>query len=88
VLPYKLENYQLAGSGILFLAADFKIPIAATENLAFSWDIEQFNLGFTFKNEIDFGLKLKLFFESRPELNIEKYNSARTESNLKFLRMT
>lgn len=88
VLPYKLENYQLAGSGILFLAADFKVPVAATENLAFSWDIELFNLGFTFKNEMDFGLKLKLFRESQLESNIEKYNRSRIQSNLKFLSIT
>ena len=88
VLPYKLENYQLAGSGILFLAADFKVPIAATKNLAFSWDIEEFKLGFLFEDSIDFGLKLKTFLGNSFVLNLENYNRNRVDANLKFLRIT
>ena len=88
VLPYKLENYQLAGSGILFLAADFKVPIAATKNLAFGWDIEVFNLGFLFEDAIDFSSKLKSFLVNSYDLNLEKYNSDRLNANLKFLQIT
>jgi hypothetical protein len=88
VLPYKLENYQLAGSGILFLAADFKVPIAATKNLAFSWDIEVFKLGFLFEDAIDFSLRLKSFIGNSVDLNLEQYNNNRIDANLKFLRIT
>jgi glycosyltransferase involved in cell wall biosynthesis len=88
VLPYKLENYQLAGSGILFLAADFKVPIAATKDLAFGWDIEVFNLGFLFEDAIDFSSKLKLFLDKSFDLNLEQYNFNRIDANLKFLRIT
>ena len=88
VLPYKLENYQLAGSGILFLAADFKVPIAATKNLAFGWDIEVFNLGFLFEDAIDFSSKLKSFLVNSYDLNLEQYNSDRLNANLKFLQIT
>jgi len=88
VLPYKLENYQLAGSGILFLAADFKVPIAATKNLAFSWDIEVFNLGFLFEDAIDFSLKLKSFLGNSFDLNLEHYNMNRIDATSKFLRIT
>jgi len=88
VLPYKLENYQLAGSGILFLAADFKVPIAATKNLAFSWDIEVFKLGFLFEDAIDFGPRLKSFLGNSVDSNLEQYNSNRIHANLKFLQIT
>ena len=88
VLPYKLENYQLAGSGILFLAADFKVPIAATKNLAFSWDIEVFNLGFLFEDANDFSSKIKSFLGNSFGLNLEHYNINRREANSKFLRTT
>ena len=87
VLPYKLENYQMAGSGVLFLAADFKVPIAATKNLAFSWDIEVFELGFLFEDAIDFSSKLKSFLGNSVDLNLEQYNNNRINANLKFLRI-
>jgi len=86
-LPYKPNSYQLAGSGILFLAADFKVPVAATKNLAFSWDIDKFKLGFLFEDCEDFRLSFQTFLNNSFDINIEMYNSSRVEANLKFLRI-
>ena len=87
VLPYRFHNYQLAGSGILFLAADYKVPVASTNNLAFCWDIERFKIGFTFEDESDFSFKLKYFSKSSLHSNFEHYNDSRNIANLKFLRI-
>lgn len=87
VLPYRFHNYQLAGSGILFLAADYKVPVASTNNLAFCWDIERFKIGFTFEDESDFSFKLKYFSKSSLQSNFEHYNDSRNVANLKFLRI-
>jgi glycosyltransferase involved in cell wall biosynthesis len=87
VLPYRFHNYQLAGSGILFLAADYKVPVASTNNLAFCWDIERFKIGFTFEDESDFSFKLKYFSKSSLHSNFEHYNDSRNVANLKFLRI-
>ena len=87
VLPYRFHNYQLAGSGILFLAADYKVPVASTNNLAFCWDIERFKIGFTFEDASDFSAKLKYFSTTSLNSNFEHYNDSRNVANLKFLRI-
>ena len=48
VMPYDSDQYKLAGSGILFLAADLSKPIFARAGVGFAWDIEEFKIGKTF----------------------------------------
>lgn len=87
VLPYRLENYKVAGSGILFLACDFRVPVAATEGLAFSWDIEQYQIGFTFIDAKEFCYKIRSFKSSNSQLQIDTYNKARNKANSAFLKL-
>lgn len=87
ILPYKLDTYKISGSGILFIACDYGVPLAATKNLAFTWDIEQFETGFSFANLSEFSSKIKLFNSSRYRSNISIYNEARVQSNLVFLNL-
>lgn len=87
VLPYRLENYKIAGSGILFLACDFRIPVAATKDLAFSWDIEQYQIGFSFNGAAEFSHKVLSLENSNLYSNIDIYNEARNQANLEFLRV-
>lgn len=85
VLPYRLENYKLAGSGILFIACDYSVPVSSFEKLAFTWDIETFNLGFSFKNEIDFLQKLQSLDLNKTYKAIKTYNQQRHKANCMFL---
>ena len=87
VLPYRLENYKIAGSGILFLACDFGIPIAATKDLAFSWDIEQYQIGFSFMDTIEFADKILNLDTVSLKSKIDIYNESRNQANREFLRM-
>ncbi len=87
VLPYRLENYKIAGSGILFLACDFRIPVATTEGLAFSWDIEQYQLGFTFIDATDFCYKIQFLDRFNLQSQIDIYNEARNKANSAFLKL-
>ena len=48
IMPYDADQYKLAGSGILFLAADLSKPIFARAGVGFAWDIEEFEIGKTF----------------------------------------
>ena len=88
VLPYRLENYKIAGSGILFLACDFRIPVATTAGLAFSWDIEQYQLGFTFTDATDFCNRVKFLDRLNLHSQIDIYNEARNKANSAFLKLT
>lgn len=85
VLPYRLENYKIAGSGILFLASDFGVPVAATKNLAFTWDIDQYQLGFSFIDAAEFGQRILSLKHSNYDSKINVYNEARNNANTKFL---
>jgi len=87
VLPYRLENYKIAGSGILFLACDFRVPVATTKGLAFSWDIEQYQLGFTFIDAAEFCYKVQTFESLDSQLQIDIYNEARNKANSAFLKL-
>jgi len=87
VLPYYTETYRLAGSGILFISADYSIPIASSTNLGFNWDIESFNLGFTFSSPEDFANKLLRFKKSEFSENFKQYNLYRAQATKKFLKL-
>jgi hypothetical protein len=87
ILPYRKTTYQLAGSGILFLAADFNIPIASYKDLAFNWDIEFFNLGFTFSNLDELISQLSKFNKSDFLKNFKIYNARRNDATKYFLKI-
>jgi hypothetical protein len=49
LLPNDLDQYKFAGSGIMFIAADLRIPVISHALLACSWDIETFHIGGTYR---------------------------------------
>lgn len=73
VLPYNTENYKLAGSGLLFTAADLNIPTLTKKGVAFEWDINEYSLGFTYDNSQDFISKIKLFIDHTINYGFESY---------------
>ena len=87
VLPYRLETYKIAGSGILFIACDYGVPLASTQDLALAWDIEHFKTGFLFTNASEFCSKIELLKHNQFRPNISTYNEARLQANLVFLNL-
>jgi hypothetical protein len=85
LLPYSVEAYKYAGSGILYLAADLVVPIFAQEKLAFAWDIGKFGIGETYSDYTDLAVKVKGFKKSDYVPKILKYNSERNIANNLFI---
>jgi hypothetical protein len=85
LLPYSVEAYKYAGSGILYLAADLIIPIFAQEELAFAWDIEKFGIGETYSDYTELAIKLKHFSKFNYIPKILKYNLERNLANNLFV---
>lgn len=85
ILPYNATDYQYAGSGILFIASDFKVPVATFHNLGFTWDIENFNQGIVFSTYQDLAKILKSFNPKIYNDWIYDYNISRNSANNSFL---
>jgi glycosyltransferase involved in cell wall biosynthesis len=85
ILPYSHEDYRLAGSGILFIASDFDVPVATYKNLGFAWDVENFNQGIVFESITDLCEKLISFNKNSFKPQIDAYNTERNLANTIFL---
>lgn len=85
VLPYNTEDYYLAGSGLLFDAADLHIPTITKKGVAFEWDITEYSLGFTYTNSEDFISIIKHFLSNENNFKFKKYNSDRNLAIAAFL---
>jgi hypothetical protein len=85
VLPYSTEDYYLAGSGLLFDAADLYIPTITKKGVAFEWDITEYSLGFTYNNSEDFVSNIKLLLINENNFKFKKYNSDRNLAIAAFL---
>jgi len=84
ILPYD-SSYSESGSGLLYIASDFRIPIATNYHVAFGWDVSKFKIGMVYKDFEDLSLNL-LSFSKRNYFNeIGYYNEQRNLVNLKFL---
>jgi hypothetical protein len=86
-LPYNQLAYEYAGSGIMFLAADLKVPIITNEKVAFAWDLETFGIGITYEKYKDAILNLKKTTKNSLKSQINSYNSARNSANSIFLNL-
>lgn len=85
VLPYNTEDYYLAGSGLLFDAADLHIPIITKKGVAFEWDITEYSLGLTYSNSEDFVLGIKHLLSTENNFKFKKYNYDRNLAIAAFL---
>lgn len=85
VLPYELDSYRFAGSGIMYQAANLGIPIFCTDGVGFDWDVKNFLIGSTFRT-LDELQSLIINFDSSSYFgNILKYNQARNLACSEFL---
>ena len=85
VLPYNIDNYKIAGSGLLFAAADLNVPTFAKKGVAFEWDINEYCIGSIFEDDVDFVVQIKEFLYQRKQYNFTDYNSDRYLSVVDFL---
>lgn len=85
ILPYNANEYKLAGSGLLFMAADLNIYIVASKGVAFEWDISEFAIGFTYDNVEEFVSKMINVPAVLNKENFKRYNQRRLESLYHFL---
>ena len=86
VLPYKIENYIVAGSGLLFTAADLHIPTLAKNGVAFSWDISNYNLGFLYTNTDEFVKSIERCIKKLDSFEFTRYNSDRNTHFANFMQ--
>ena len=86
ILPYFKEFYKFAGSAILFMAADYGIPIIAPQGLSFEWDILNFGIGYTYSSESDFVNCVENCKSQDFSSNFLAYNKKRSLLNIEFLQ--
>ena len=85
VLPYEVDSYRFAGSGIMYQAANIGIPIFCTEGVGFDWDVKNFGIGSTFRSPEELRY-LVTNFDSRAYFQrIVEYNQARNLACSEFL---
>lgn len=89
VLPYQLENYRSAGSGLLYQAADLGIPILASAGVGFEWDLLTFGIGDVFRNYEQLPSLISKYKIDYPQLlgAFDHYAQAREQSCKVFLRV-
>jgi hypothetical protein len=87
ILPYNVIDYQVAGSGLLFMAADYGVPVLATKGVAFEWDICEYSLGMVFQGLNEFNQKIRILMESKNVYDFQRYNSDRNSAIKEFLRI-
>jgi hypothetical protein len=85
ILPYNVYDYKIAGSGLLFAASDFNVPVIATKGVAFEWDINQYSLGYTYANINEFLDSIKKVKDKLGTYDFHQYNFARNKAIKTFL---
>ena len=85
VLPYEVDSYRFAGSGIMYQAANMGIPIFCTEGVGFDWDVKNFGIGSTFHSPEELRSLVTNFDSLSYYQKILEYNQARNLACSKFL---
>lgn len=84
VMPYRVNDYIIAGSGLLFIASDYSVPVLATKGVAFEWDILTYSLGSVYSSEQEFIDKLAEISNSKITFDFSRYNYDRNMAVKKF----
>lgn len=79
ILPYFVEEYRNAGSGLLFHAADFGVPVISMHGVGFDWDIQQYSLGVLCNSSEEIPNQVILLDCEQYRDSIDNYNLARNE---------
>lgn len=85
VLPYEVDSYRFAGSGIMYQAANIGIPIFCTEGVGFDWDVKNFGIGSTFRSLEELRSLVTNFDSLAYFQKIVEYNQARNLACSEFL---
>jgi glycosyltransferase involved in cell wall biosynthesis len=85
VLPYEVDSYRFAGSGIMYQAASIGIPIFCTEGVGFDWDVKNFGIGSTFRSPEELRSLVTNFDSLAYFQKIVEYNEARNLACSEFL---
>lgn len=85
VLPYEVDSYRFAGSGIMYQAANIGIPIFCTEGVGFDWDVKNFGIGSTFRSPEELRSLVTNFDSLAYFQKIVEYNQARNLACSEFL---
>lgn len=85
VLPYEVDSYRFAGSGIMYQAASIGIPIFCTEGVGFDWDVKHFGIGSTFRSPEELRSLVTNFDALAYYQKILEYNQARNLACSEFL---
>jgi glycosyltransferase involved in cell wall biosynthesis len=79
ILPYFIEEYRNAGSGLLFHAADFGVPVISMHGVGFDWDIQQYSLGTLCNSSEEIPNQVRVLDRKKYLDSIRNYNLARNE---------
>lgn len=85
VLPYFVEEYRFAGSGLLFHAADFGVPVISLLGVGFDWDIQEFSIGVLCNTYEEIPGLLQNLDRNTYRKSIVEYNLARNEATTELL---
>jgi glycosyltransferase involved in cell wall biosynthesis len=85
VLPYRVEEYKFAGSGLLFHAADFGVPVISMRGVGFEWDIQEFSIGVLCNTYEEIPGLLQSLDTNHYKKSISEYNLARNEATIDLL---
>ena len=84
-LPYERESYLNADSGILYEAADQKIPIFCGDDLGFSEEAFLNGIGFNLSGSESINALIIKALSEQTQFNIDEYNKKRSEALQEFL---
>ena len=85
VLPYFVDEYKFAGSGLLFHAADFGVPVISMHGVGFDWDIKHFSVGVLCYSFKEISHQIRDLDDKDYKNSITKYNFTRNEITTKLL---
>lgn len=85
VLPYYVEEYRFAGSGLLFHAADFGVPVISLLGVGFDWDIQEFSIGVLCDTYEEIPGLLQSLDRNTYSKSIIEYNLARNKATTELL---
>jgi len=87
VLPYDPGSYRLAGSGLLFQAADLGVPVLTTKGTGFSTEIVAYGIGGTYEGKEEFNAFIRTFNPDSFREKLNAYNKVRNSSSYEFLKL-
>jgi hypothetical protein len=80
-----VEEYRFAGSGLLFHAADFGVPVISMFGVGFDWDIQEFSIGVLCNTYEEIPGLLQKLDRNQYRKSIIEYNLARNETTIDLL---